>query len=198
MSTDPESIEKNCRSLFSYLGTNPGTWWLSSSRLKEAADTLRDTHWPEERKHKDQKASTADFRIGPVYMLLMGMAIEAALKAIMVSRNHNLIEEQRISKKFNFATHDLKGLWGWAGLSKVKCRQHDTLLDRLEIYVVTFGRYPVSKIKRNMDTMIGSSFHGQTDFNKVTKLWVFLEKHLKKSIPTLFEEDDLKHNSHKC
>jgi len=198
MLTDQELDKKKCRCLFSYLGENPGTWWLSSSRLKDAADTLRDTCWPKEKKHHDLKAATADFRIGPVYMLLMGMAIEAALKTIMVSQNPQLIEQQRISKDCGFSTHHLKDLWGWSGLNRVKSRQHDSLLDRLESFVVTFGRYPVSSTKHNMNTMIGSSFHGEPDFDKVTGLWVFLEKHLKKAIPTLFEDEDSKQDNDKC
>jgi len=196
MLTDQELDKKRCRSLFSYLGENPGTWWLSSSRLKDAADTLQDTCWPKEKKHHDLKAATADFRIGPVYMLLMGMAIEDALKAIIVAIDGECIGDQRISK--DFATHHLKDLWGWADLNKVKSRQRDSLLDRLESFVVTFGRYPVSSTKHNMNTMIGSSFHGEPDFDKVTGLWVFLEKHLKKAIPTLFEEEDSKQDNDKC
>jgi len=198
MFRDQESRKNDCRSLFRYLGANPGTWWLSSTRLKGAADALRDTCWPKDRKHHDLKAATADYRIGPVYMLLMGMAVEAALKAIMVAQNPKLIEQQRISKDFDFATHHLKDLWAWAGLRKVKCRQHDSLLDRLENFVVTFGRYPVSKTSRDMDTMIGSSFHGEPDFDKVTRLWVFLEKHVRKAVPTLSEEEDSKEDNDKC
>ena len=78
---DVEAMKKTCRSLFHYLGKNPGTWWLSSLRLKEAADVLRDTCWPKDRKPYDSDAAAADFTLGPVYMLLMGMAVEAALKA---------------------------------------------------------------------------------------------------------------------
>ncbi len=184
MFTDQKSIEENCRSLFSYLGKNPGTWWLSSSRLKEAADTLRDTCWPKEKKHHDLKTATANFRLGPVYMLLMGMAIENALKAIIVAQDDQCIQEKGLSK--NFAKHGLKVLWSKAGLNKY--RQNDRLLDRLESFIVTFGRYPVSRTKCQMGTMIGSSFHGEPDFDNVNRLWVFLEKQLKQAIPTLFEE----------
>jgi hypothetical protein len=196
MFIDQESRKKICRSLFSYLGENPGSWLLSSSRLKKSADTLRDTCWPKEKKHHDLNAATADFRIGPVYMLLMGMAIEDALKAIIVASNGECIGDQRISK--DFATHHLKDLWGWAGLNRVKSRQRDSLLDRLESFVITFGRYPVSSTKHKMNTMIGSSFHGETDFDKVNRLWVFLEKHLKKAIPTLFEKKNSKQDFDKC
>ena len=115
-------------------------------------------------------------------MLLVGMAIEDALKAIIVAQNDGSIGEEAISK--NIATHDLKKLWDRAGLRKAECREHDSLLDRLKNFVVTFGRYPVSKTKNNMKTMVGSSFHGDPDFDKVTRLWDFLEKHKRKAIPT--------------
>ena len=191
MFRDQESRKNDCRSLFRYLGANPGTWWLSSSRLKEAADTLRDICWPKEKKHRDLNEATADFRIGPVYMLLMGMAIEDALKAIMVAKHPRLVEEEGISKRLN--THCLKNLWDESGIPKY--RQYDSLLDRLESFVVTFGRYPVSRNKQNMNTMIGSSFHGDPEFDKVIRLCVFLEKHLKKAIPTLFEKEDSKEDN---
>jgi len=185
MSTDSESMGESCNPLFSYLGENPGTWWLSSSRLKEAADTLRDTCWPEKRRHPDQDTATADFRLGPVYMLLMGMAIEAALKAILVAERPELIEPQAISK--TLATHHIRNLWARTGLASPPSRPRDSLLDRMESFVVTFGRYPVSRLQSGMDTMTGSCFHGEADFDAVTRLWVSLEEHAKKAIPGLSE-----------
>lgn len=193
MFRDQESRKNDCRSLFSYLGENPGTWLVSSSALREAADTLRDTCWPKEKKHHDLKAAAADFRIGPVYMLLMGMAVEAALKAIIVAQDDECIQDDVISK--DFANHHLKVLWSKARIHKYK--RDDPLLDRLESFVTTFGRYPVSRTKKSMNTMIGSSFHGDPDFHKVNRLWTFLEKHLKKRVPTLFEEDSKKQDD-KC
>jgi len=194
MQADPEPRKKTCRSLFSYLGKNPGTWWLSSSRLKQAADSLRDACWPKEKKYRDLNAATADFRIGPVYMLLMGMAVEDALKAIIVVQDDECIEEEGLSN--DFAKHDLRGLCSKAGLRRY--RQDDRLLDRLGSFIVTFGRYPVSRKRCQMDTMIGSSFHGEPDFDNVTRLWVFLEKQLKKAIPTLFEEADSREDNETC
>lgn len=196
MSEDKEIRKKRCRSLFNYLGENPGTWWLSSIRLKDAADCLRDECWPNMKKHHDQKYATADFRIGPVYMLLMGMAVESGLKAIMVAKNYKLIEEQKISKNFDFNKHHLKNLWCYAGITKVKCRQLDSLLDRLENFVIAFGRYPITKNKQDMDKMIGSSFHGETDFVKVSRLWKLLENHAEKTIPALSNMENSSCGSH--
>ncbi len=186
MCTDTELTEETCRSLFGYLGQNPGPWWLSSLRLKEAADTLRDNCWSKDREHHDVEAATADFRIGPVYMLLMGMALEAALKAILVAKNPDLVGQQKISK--TIGNHRLRNLWNIAGLGKVHCRQEDSLLDRLENCVVIFGRYPVSRKAGDMEKIMNSSFQGQLHFGQVARLWARLEKHVKKTIPELFNE----------
>jgi len=194
MSTDSESMGESCNLLFSYLGENPGTWWLSSSRLKQAADTLRDNCWPEKRKHRDLKTATADFRFGPVYMLLMGMAIEAALKAVLVAEHPELIEPQGISK--TLATHHLRDLWARAGLARPNSQQRDSLLGRLESFVVIFGRYPVPKSERSMDRAKGSCFHADPDFDDVTRLWVSLENQMKKALPEAFNEDGANRNGH--
>lgn len=186
MHTDSELSEETCHSLFGYLGKNPGPWWFSSLKLKEAADTLHKTCWPDKRKHHDIDAATADSRIGPVYMLLMGMAVEAALKAILVAKNPHLIGNGKIDT--SIANHHLRKLWDLAGLGKVHCKQEDSLLDRLENCLVIFGRYPVPRNALNMKKMLNSSFQGQLHFEQVARLWARLEKHAKKTIPDLFNE----------
>lgn len=184
MRTDSSPPENTYRSLFTYLGKNPGPWWLSSLRLKEAADVLRNNCWPSERKDRDPDAATADFHIGPVYMLLMGMAVEAALKAVLVKQKPDLVGEKGISK--SLTNHHLAKLWNIAGLSRVRSRQCDHLLDRLENCLVIFGRYPVSKEAGGMGKMTNSSFQGPLHFDQVTRLWGRLESHVKKVMPELF------------
>lgn len=185
MRTEPELGEETCRALFQYLGQNPGPWWLSSLRLKEAADTLRDNCWPDKRKHHDLDAAEADFRIGPVYMLLMGMAVEAALKAILVAKKPDLVGPDKVK---TIGHHKLRELWNLAGLGQVRCRQEDSLLDRLENCVVIFGRYPVPKRASDMEKMMNSSFQGQLYFEQVARLWARLERDAKKTVPDLFDE----------
>lgn len=184
MRTGSECVKQRCRSLFRYLGKNPGPWWLSSLRLKEAADTLRNTCWAKERKDRDLDAARADFQLGPVYMLLMGMAVEAGLKAILVAKKPDLVDAEGISK--SLTNHRLAKLWNLAGLSRLGSRQRDSLLDRLENCVVIFGRYPVSKTPDGMKKMANSSFQGQLHFDQVERLWACLEKHVRKTIPELF------------
>jgi hypothetical protein len=184
MCADSELMENTRSSLFRYLGKNPGPWWLSSLRLKEAADTLRDTCWAKERKHHDLDAARADFYIGPVYMLLMGMAVEAALKTILVAKNPALVDSEGISK--SLANHHLAKLWSLADLGTVECRERDSLLDHLENCVVVFGRYPVSKTPNGMSKMMNCSFQGDLHFEQVAGLWADLEKHMRQTIPELF------------
>jgi hypothetical protein len=145
---------------------------------------LRNNCWPNERKDHDLDAATADFRIGPVYMLLMGMSVEAALKAILVKQKPDLVDAERISA--SLTNHRLVGLWNRAGLSRVKSRQHDRLLDRLENCLVIFGRYPVSRTAADMQKMMNSSFQGPLHFDQVAQLWARLERHAKKMMPELF------------
>jgi hypothetical protein len=177
-------MEETCHCLFDYLGKNPGPWWLSSLRLKEAADTLRNTCWPKERKHDDPEVARADFRVGPVYMLLMGMAVEAGLKAILVAQKPDLVDAGRISE--SLTNHRLADLWKRGGLSGIRSRQSDRLLDRLENCLVIFGRYPVPRTAESMKKMMNSSFQGQLHFDQLAQLWARLEKHAKKTMPELF------------
>jgi len=186
MYTDSESMQKTCDRFFLDLGKNPGTWWLSALRLKEGADTLRNACWPKERKHNDLDAAGADFRLGPVYMLLVGMAVEAALKATLVAKKPDLVDAKGISK--SLTNHHLAKLWNLAGLSRLGSRHRDSLLDRLENCVVVFGRYPVSKTPDGMEKMANSSFQGQLHFDQVARLWTYLETHVRKTIPELFNQ----------
>jgi len=182
------SKEDTCP-LFYYLGGSPGPWWLSSCRLKKAADILQDTCWPKTDIHADLDGATADFQLGPVYMLLMGMAIEAALKAAIVAMDNNIIGRatQGIPKKF--ATHSLTYLWNWAGLNRVKSRQISACCTRLQEFVTTFGRYPVTRSKCQMAQTTRYSFHADPDLHNVERLWQSVEKRLKEVAPELFEEN---------
>ncbi len=184
MRADSEPTEEERRSLFEFLGKHPGPWWLSSLRLKEAADVLRSHCWPEKRKYHDIDAALADFYIGPVYMLLMGMAIEAALKTILVAKDPALVGKEKIPQ--TIGNHHLKKLWNLAGVDRVRSRQRDSLLERLEICLVVFGRYPVSKKADGMAQMWKSIFQGELHFDQITRLWASLEKHMRKINPELF------------
>lgn len=138
----------------------------------------------QECKDHDLDAARADFYLGPVYMLLMGMAVEAALKAILVAKNPDLVDAKGISK--SLTNHHLAKLWNLGGLGRLRSRQRDSLLDHLENCVVVFGRYPVSKTPDGMERIANSSFQGQLHFDQVARLWACLEKHVRKTIPELF------------
>lgn len=187
MCMDSVLSREKCDSLFGYFGSHPGPWWLSALRLKEAADVLRDNCWPREQKRHDQETATADFRIGPVYMLLMGMAVEAALKAVLVAKTPDLVGPEKISS--SIGNHHLVKLWNLAGLGRVRSRQRESLLDRMENCLVVFGRYPVPRKAGDMGKMMNSSFQGQLHFDEVAGLWTHLEKHARTIAPELFGGD---------
>jgi hypothetical protein len=184
MCVDLKATEEVYCSLFKYLGKHPGPWWLSALRLKGAADALRVNCWPDKREQHSVDAATADFYVGPIYMLLMGMAIEAALKAVLVAKNSDLVGGQEISTAIG--THHLASLWNRAGVGRVPSAQCDSLLNCLEDFVVVFGRYPVSKKASGMSKAKHASFQGQLHFDQVTRLWGRLEEHAKKTMPELF------------
>jgi len=114
----------------------------------------------------------------------MGMAVEAALKAVLVKQKPSLVGEKGITE--SLTNHHLAKLWNIAGLSRVRSRQYDHLLDRLENCLVIFGRYPVPRTADGMKKMMNSSFQGQLHFDQLARLWLRLENHVKKVIPELF------------
>lgn len=179
---DPNKLS---RGLFEYLGTNPGRWVLSAERLKNAADSLRESCWPSEREWHDSEAALADFMIGPVYMMLMAFAIENLLKAMIIKREPNLVEKQKLAKSIR--KHDLNEYSGRLGLRQ--CPQYHHLLKRLEMFAVSWGRYPVTAIKRDMDSMLHAHFNGDADFESVQSLWGFLRKKLRELLPDMPLED---------
>jgi hypothetical protein len=109
-----------------------------------------------------------------VYMMLLGMAVENVLKAMLVAKNPALVESQKLATEFK--THDLLSLWERLGLRR--CETYDRLLRRLRAFIDAFGRYPVTALKRDMDSMIGCTFHGRTDFTATDRLWRWLLKRL--------------------
>lgn len=172
MDSELDDPKKVARELFDYLGKNPGTWALSAERLKKAADGLRQSAWPPERGWHDTQAATADFIIGPVYMMLMGFAVENVLKAMIIAREPENVEDQKLSKLI--CQHDLCRLWDCVGLTR--CAEYERELRCLETFAVSFGRYPVTKLKRDMDSMLSAGFHGEVHFPVMDRLWGFLQR----------------------
>lgn len=160
---------------------SPNFWFQKAQALYDAANAVRCAFWPKQRTPRDRKAAVSDFYKGPVYMLLAGLAVETVLKGILVGQNPHLVEKQKLSKKL--LGHDIKELYRRAMFPKVQFKYE--LLERLENYVKTFGRYPVTITKQNMSKMGKTRFSSQTDFGSVDQLWNFLIK----KIETFLEKE---------
>jgi hypothetical protein len=170
-----KEFEKYHRDSWHSLSIDPKAWLMSAEHLKTAADALhRSSLWPAKREPYDQKYAVADFHYGPVYMLLAGLAIETLIKGIIVAKHPDFVKQQKLSGELT--NHNLIDLYRTAGLMKSK--DHDDLLLRLQNYVVIFGRYPVTKTKQDMQKMIDTRFAGQTDPNRIDRLWNFLVKRI--------------------
>jgi len=119
-------------------------------------------------------------------MLLMGMALEAALKAVLVADRPDLITGETIPK--NLAHHRLAELWSTAGLRRARGSGRYCPLERLESFLVTFGRYPISRTANGMKKLKGATFNGQIDFAHVERLFAQLAKHVEVKVPQLCDE----------
>lgn len=169
-----EEVKASALRLFDYLGKNPNTWAISAERLKLSADILRRSEWPDPPNvHKDTYVYP-NFMIGPVYMMLFGFATECLLKAMYVAKFSKEWQKGKLPKALK--THDLNKLWSEVGLRK--CDQYIALLETLGNYTVTFGRYPITLKKEQMETIYGASF-SPIKFTSTERLWVFLVKHAK-------------------
>jgi len=166
-----QEFKKFHRDSWHSLSKDPKAWLRSARRLKTAADALhKSSLWPAKREPYDQKSAVADFHYGPVYMLLAGLPIETLIKGIIVATHPDFVKQQKLSGELT--NHNFIDLYQTAGL--VKSKEHYNLLLRLQNYVVIFGRYPVTKTKKDMQKLNDTRFAGQTDPDKIDRLWNFL------------------------
>jgi len=170
-----QEFEKYHRDSWHSLSVDPKTWLMSAEHLKSAADALhKSSLWPAKKEPYDQKSAVADFHYGPVYMLLAGLAIETLIKGIIVAKHPDFVRQQKLSGELT--NHNLIDLYRTADLMKSK--DTDNLLLRLQNYVVIFGRYPVTKTKQDMQKLTDTLFSGQTDPDRIDRLWNFLVKRI--------------------
>jgi len=170
-----QEYEKYHRDSWHSLSIDAETWLMSAEHLKTAADALhKSSLWPARGELYDQKSAVADVHYGPVYMLLAGLAIETLIKGIIIAKHPDFVKQQKLSGELT--NHNLIDLYQTAGL--MKSNDHYNLLLRLQNYVVIFGRYPVTKTKQDMQKLTDTRFAGQTDPNRIDRLWNFLVKRI--------------------
>ena len=129
------SVEETWRSHL----ISPIEWQLSAIALKAAADLVRD------KCQRSANDTDADYHLkdvvyGRTYMFLMALAVENALKAIIVAqRRSELIGCNKLPPWLN--THDLTSLYRSSNLSQIA--RHSSTLEKLKHFIIA-GRYPVS------------------------------------------------------
>jgi hypothetical protein len=141
---------------FDQVATSPFIWWMQARSLMLAAYAVRDAHkesfeayWgsmPKEdgpvRLSEEQAFHLARIGIGPVFPLLMGLALENMVKGILVARDSSLVSGGKLSRDLT-GSHDLLALFNKVGL-ELSAEDRD-LLRRLGECVLWAGRYPVPK-----------------------------------------------------
>jgi len=175
--------ENFCRQCWRKYAKDPDAWFCSAEALKSAADILRNNGWPRNRSYHNLNAAGSDACYGPVYMLISGLAIETLIKGIMIAENendddNNLVEQQRLAKEIT--KHHLVELF-----QKTHIRKHKSdndLLLRVQNYIETFGRYPVTKYKHDMAKRAHTHFCN-IDFGKVDRFWNRLLAHYRQTMP---------------
>jgi hypothetical protein len=170
--TENKEYEEFYRKNWKQYASESHFWFQKAQALYDAANVVRYAFWPEKRTPRDRKAAVSDFYKGTVYMLLAGLAVETILKGILIGQNPQLVEKQELWKEL--VNHDLKKLYKKTKLTMSNLQNN--LFERLTNYVITFGKYPVTKIEQNMSKRGETSFSSQTDFDGVDQLWDFLSK----------------------
>jgi hypothetical protein len=130
---------------------DPYQWLVIAERLKRSADLVWGEHASDTQRlfgkigtgtRWSEEEASIPWPISPVYMLLAGLALENLAKGILVGENPQLVEEGGLSSRVTTG-HLSPGLLGRAG---VGLNQHERdLVERLAVFVVWGGRYPVPK-----------------------------------------------------
>ena len=129
----------------------PNTWFVKGCHLKTAADRC---DWI------DATGNPNKNHVAYVYTMLIAMAIEALLKAALVLRiGSPLVPGKRGRSKLNneFKTHDLRALARRLKPHGFPISDPDLeLLDRLTLFVLWFGRYPIPTDSHSVE-QVGTS-----------------------------------------
>jgi hypothetical protein len=128
------------RTLYERASREPLAWRMASDSLRRAARTLLPVIENDEKVLCNQQSEdNIEPPLSPVYMLLVGLAIENLVKGICVANAPNIIENDRLGR--GMRTHSILDLLARA---HVTVSQEDSeLIERLEVFVNWAGRYPI-------------------------------------------------------
>ena len=125
------------RRLFTRAAEEPLAWQASADSLMRAARALVPSIEADGRAASDPAATTFEPPVTPVYMLLVGLAVENLAKAVHVARTQSAVGGDRLAK--DLKTRSLLDLLRRVGL---ELDDEAYLVERLEVFVTWAGRYP--------------------------------------------------------
>lgn len=127
------------RRLFSNAATEPRAWQASADSLLRAARAMIPLMERDTSVASDPAAVSFDPPVAPVYMLLVGLAVENLAKGVQVARMQAALSGDKLAK--DLKTHSLFDLLKDVGL---ELDEYDAyLVERLEVFVAWAGRYPI-------------------------------------------------------
>lgn len=139
---DDLSIPNDWQERYDQIGKSYISWFIRAQSLKSSADII----WQEIKQTLYNERgflhhhNTVEDQIESVYLMLIGMSVENALKALYVIYNPELIGNGEMKRKWKDG-HDLVKL---AELSGYICNEANIdLLRNLSAYIKWAGRYPI-------------------------------------------------------
>jgi hypothetical protein len=129
-------------------GGDPSSWGYSAEALMRAARGLLPTMEADRRSLDDPTVVTGfEAPVVPIYMLLVGLAIENLAKGIYVARHPTACSSDNLPGEL--ATH--KAIELLESLDMSLSQAEVSLLERIETFVLWAGRYP---IPRKLDDLL--------------------------------------------
>ena len=127
----------------------PAIWVLEARRLRRSADIIFNAYYSDLKKIESGESPLDQFNLElcGCATLLYALALENAIKAVIIQNNPNFIENGKL-KKWPSDGHDLILLSKSASLSIDKC--DEDLLRRFSSFIRWAGRYPIPKDSNQM------------------------------------------------
>lgn len=130
---------QNAAETYRVISEDPQAWLAQARQLKWIADgvlpKLHETFTLSAASSREQRLACVHS-----YMLLTGLAFENLIKGILIGRDPQLVENERISHIMERGGHGIaKAVSDVISVSAVE----RTLLQRLEEYLILAGRYPL-------------------------------------------------------
>jgi hypothetical protein len=151
------------RLLFEVEARLPQRWLENARRLRVVADSIgplfaRDMIEAEKRPADQRIVDDLKYSdVGPVYLMLVGLAIESLVKGILVHRDPRSVVEGKLSCQL--LHHDLPVLFGAAQIRLDPAEKR--FVTRLKEAIMWYGRYPVptkaQRRKRKPEVFVSAS-----------------------------------------